>query len=41
MHRLYEIALAEELFQIKKWGSNEISETRRKNIKKFLKHASF
>ena len=39
MHELYEIALAEELFQIKKWGSDEISETRRKNIKKEISEA--
>ena len=39
MHELYEIALAEELFQIKKWGSDKISETRRKNIKKEISEA--
>ena len=39
MHELYEIALAEELFQIKKWGSDEISEARRKNIKKEISEA--
>ena len=39
MHGLYEIALAEELFQIKKWGSDEISEARRKNIKKEISEA--
>ena len=39
MHELYEIALAEELFQIKKWGSDEISEIRRKNIKKEISEA--
>ena len=38
-HELYEIALAEELFQIKKWGSDEISEARRKNIKKEISEA--
>ena len=39
MHELYKLALAEELFQIKKWGSDEISEARRKNIKKEISEA--
>ena len=39
VHDLYKLALAEELFQIKKWGSDEISEARRKNIKKEISEA--
>ena len=39
MHELYELALAEELFQIKKWGSDEISKERRNNIKKEMLEA--
>ena len=39
VHDLFTLALAEELFQIKKWGSDEISEIRRKNIKKEISEA--
>mgnify|MGYP000644107659 FL=1 len=38
-HKLYELALLEELFQSNKWGSDDFANERRENIKKEITEA--
>ena len=38
-HKLYELALLEELFQSNKWGSDDFTNERRENIKKEITEA--
>ena len=38
-HKLYELALLEELFQSNKWGSDDFANERRENIKKEINEA--